>query len=85
MINWRRNLSILEPDKKKIASLLGLAAKSRNLVSGEYMTETAVKNGSARLVIVSEEASANTKKLFSNKWLPPKAPTTKLDLKPGTT
>ncbi len=51
---------------KKVFSMLGLAARSRNLVSGEFMTEKAVKEGKAKLVIVSEEASENTKKQFTN-------------------
>lgn len=50
----------------KILALLGLAAKGRNLVSGEFFTEKAVKNGKAALVIVSREASDNTKKMFTN-------------------
>ena len=52
---------------KKVYNLLGLMTKSRNLVSGSFMVEKAVKDGSARLVIVSENASDNTKKLFRNK------------------
>ena len=48
--------------KNKILSLLGLATRSRNVVSGEFMTEKAVKNYSAELVIVAEDASDNTKK-----------------------
>lgn len=51
---------------KKIFSLLGLAARSRNVVSGEFMTEKAVKSYKARLVIVGEDASDNTKKMFTN-------------------
>lgn len=51
----------------KILSLLGLAARGRNLVSGEFSTEKAVKEEKAFLVIVSEDASANTKKLFTDK------------------
>lgn len=50
----------------KVLSLLGLAARGRNLVSGEFSTEKAVKEGKAALVIVSNEASDNTKKMFSN-------------------
>ena len=50
----------------KILSLLGLAAKGRNLVSGEFSTEKAVKEGKAALVIVSSDASDNTKKKFTN-------------------
>ena len=53
--------------KNKIFSLLGLATRSRNVVSGEFMTEKAVKSYSAELVIVGEDASDNTKKKFINK------------------
>lgn len=53
--------------QNKVLSLLGLAARGRNLVSGEFQTESAVKDGSAMLVIVAEDASANTKKLFTDK------------------
>ncbi len=55
----------MKPDK--ILSYLGLAMRGRNLVSGEFQTEEAVKSGSAVLVIVAEDASENTKKLFENK------------------
>lgn len=50
----------------KIYSLLGLAARSGNVVSGEFAVEKAVKSGSAVLVIVSEDASDNTVKMFRN-------------------
>lgn len=50
----------------KIYSLLGLAAKSRNIVSGEFATEKAVKLGKAEMVIISSDASDNTDKLFRN-------------------
>ncbi|NLL80255.1 MAG: 50S ribosomal protein L7ae [Clostridiales bacterium] len=55
-----------QQNSKKIFSLLGLAARGRRVVSGEFMTERAVKDGSAELVIVSSEASANTCKMFAN-------------------
>ena len=51
----------------KILLLLGIAMKGRNLVSGEFQTLEAVKKGSAMLVIVAEDASDNTKKLFTDK------------------
>ncbi len=51
----------------KIYSLLGLATKAGKIVSGEFATEKSVKSGTAWLVLVSEEASDNTKKLFSDK------------------
>ena len=46
--------------------MLGIAAKSGSVVSGEFSTEKAVKSGHAYLVIVSDEASANTNKMFTN-------------------
>ena len=55
-----------EAAKKKVLSMLGLAARSRNVASGGFATENAVKSGKAYLVIVSEDASDNTKKKFRN-------------------
>ena len=52
---------------KKILSLFGLAARAGRLASGEFQTETAVKSGTACLVVVAEDASDNTKKLFQDK------------------
>jgi ribosomal protein L7Ae-like RNA K-turn-binding protein len=57
----------MQPETKKILSLLGLAYKSRNLTSGGFMTEKVIKKGTAELVIVTNDASENTKKLFRNK------------------
>lgn len=53
--------------QNKIYGLIGLAARGRNVASGEFSVESAVKDGSAMLVIVAEDASDNTKKLFRNK------------------
>ena len=50
----------------KIFSMIGMATKAGKTVSGEFATEKAVKTGKAFLVIVSEEASDNTKKMFRN-------------------
>jgi len=52
--------------RNRVFQMLGIAAKSGNVVSGEFSTEKAVKTGHAFLVIVSEEASANTNKMFTN-------------------
>ena len=52
--------------EKKVLSLLGLSAKSGNLVSGEFSTEKAVKEHNAALVVVAEDASDNPKKSCSN-------------------
>ena len=53
--------------QNKVLSLLGIAMKGHNLVSGEFQTLEAIKKGSAMLVIIAEDASDNTKKLFTNK------------------
>lgn len=45
-----------------ILSLLGLAAKGGNVLSGGFQTETAVKSGRARLVIAARDASAGSLK-----------------------
>ncbi|WP_369461519.1 L7Ae/L30e/S12e/Gadd45 family ribosomal protein [Thermoclostridium stercorarium] len=47
-----------------IYNFLGLAMKAGKLVSGELGCEKAIKSGKASLVIVAEDASANTKKKF---------------------
>ncbi len=47
-------------------SMLGIAAKAGKVASGEYQTEHAVKSHKAFLVIVAEDASENTKKMFQN-------------------
>ena len=53
--------------EKKMLSLFGLAAKAGRIASGEFQTEAAVKEGTAQLVVVAEDASENTKKLFRDK------------------
>lgn len=50
----------------RILSMVGMAMKAGKIVSGEFSTEKAVKSGKAFLVIVSEAASENTKKMFRN-------------------
>lgn len=53
-------------NRQRILNLIGLATKAGKTVSGEFSTEKAVKGGMAHLVIVSEESSGNTKKMFTN-------------------
>lgn len=53
-----------KPDR--VISMLSIAAKGRNIVSGGFAVEKAVKTGTACLVIVAENASDNTKKQFRN-------------------
>ena len=47
-------------------SLLGLAARAGKVVSGEFAVEKSVKSGKTFLVLVAEDASANTKNNFSD-------------------
>ena len=54
----------MRPDR--VLSMLGIAAKSGSVVSGEFSTEKAVKDGKAYLVIVAADASENTVKMFRN-------------------
>jgi ribosomal protein L7Ae-like RNA K-turn-binding protein len=56
----------LNPEDKKVYNLLGLATKSRNVASGELSAEKAAKGKKAFLVIIAEDASDNTKKMFTN-------------------
>lgn len=51
---------------ERIYSFLGLATKAGKLLSGEETCERAVKAGRVSLVIVSEDASNNTKKKFND-------------------
>ena len=50
----------------KVLSLIGLSMKAGKVESGGFCTEKAVKSGSARLVIISSEASENTRRKFAD-------------------
>lgn len=66
MRRWKRRWSSLE-NRKKVLNLLGLATRARvRRQAASFRTEKAIKSGKAYLVIVSEEASDNTKKMFEN-------------------
>lgn len=53
-------------NKKSIYSLLSLAMKAGKIASGEFCVEKSVKSGHSYFVIVAEDASDNTKKMFDN-------------------
>ena len=53
--------------EQKALNLIGLATKAGKTKSGEFSTEQSVKKGRACLVVVSKEASENTKKMFRDK------------------
>lgn len=50
----------------KIISTIALCQKSGNLVSGEQNCEKAIRSKEAKLIIVANDASDNTKKKFTN-------------------
>ena len=54
-------------DSKKVYSLLSLSMRAGKVKSGEFATMEAIRGKTAFLVIVSEDASDNTVKQFSDK------------------
>lgn len=61
-------------EQDKILSMISLATKAGKTVSGEFSVEKAVKENKTFLVVVSDEASDNTKKKFKNMCLFYKVP-----------
>ncbi len=53
-------------DLKKAFGYLGLAQRARQVASGEFQTEEAVKRRRAKLVVIASDASDNTKKHFTD-------------------
>lgn len=51
----------------RIKGMLGLAKKAGKLVSGEEMVLDAIRSGKAGMVIVTTDASDNSRKLFHDK------------------
>ena len=54
-------------NSKKIDSYIGLAMRAGKVVSGDDTTLKELKKGKVHLVIVADDASDNTKKLFEDK------------------
>lgn len=54
-------------NKQKQLNLLGLALAASRLESGSQTVLTAIQNQSAKLVIIADDASPNTKKQFLDK------------------
>ncbi|CEH35267.1 L7Ae/L30e/S12e/Gadd45 family ribosomal protein [Romboutsia lituseburensis] len=57
----------MKTNENKIYSLLGLATRAGKVVSGDDSTLLELKRGKVKLVIVADDASDNTKKLFKDK------------------
>ncbi|QQZ07910.1 YlxQ family RNA-binding protein [Heyndrickxia vini] len=53
--------------ESKALSLLGLANRARKVISGEELVIKEVKNGRAKLVLLSKDASENTTKKVQDK------------------
>lgn len=51
----------------KALSMLSIATKAGKVVSGGFMVENAIQQGTAYLVIIAEDASGNTRKKFIDK------------------
>ena len=56
-----------EASAKKVYSLISLCARAKFLKAGEEKCEKALRNGEAKLIIISRDASKNTVKKFTNK------------------
>ena len=52
--------------ESKIYSFIGLAKKANRMVSGDETCERIIKKARAALVIVTDDASDNTKKKYKN-------------------
>ncbi len=55
-----------QPSEKQVLMLIGLCEKQGAIKSGEFAADKCIKEGKAKLVIVSSDASDNTKKGFKD-------------------
>ena len=62
----KQELPKRKPTEQQVLSLLGLCARQGAAKSGEFSADKAIKEGKAKLVIVSADASDNTKKGFQD-------------------
>lgn len=54
-------------NKNQWMSLLGLANRARKIISGEELSVKEIRNGKAKLILLSADASANTTKKITDK------------------
>ncbi|RDY24749.1 50S ribosomal protein L7ae [Romboutsia maritimum] len=57
----------MKNNEEKIYSFLGLAMRAGKIVSGDDSTLLELRRGNIKLVIIADDASDNTKKLFKDK------------------
>lgn len=51
-------------NRDPVFAMLGLAARGRNLTSGSFTVERAIRDHKAKLVLIAEDASEKTKKKY---------------------
>ena len=56
-----------EMTNHKVLSYLGLAMRAGKIINGDEGVLESIRNGKAKLVIVAEDASQNTRKKFQDK------------------
>lgn len=61
-------------DSHKWISLVGLANRAGKIISGEELSVKEIRNGKAKLVLLSADASANTAKKITDKCRSYKVP-----------
>ena len=54
-------------DRQKWISLVGLANRAGKIISGEELSVKEIRNGKAKLILLSADASANTTKKITDK------------------
>lgn len=64
-MNLGRNLYYVQ--NNKMTNMIGLSMKAGKCISGETGCMQAIRTGKAKLIILSDEASENTKKQFLDK------------------
>lgn len=57
----------MKSNEEKVYSLLGLCMRAGKVVSGDDSTLLDLKKGKVHLILIANDASDNTKKLFNDK------------------
>ncbi len=57
----------MNQNQNRVLSMLSIAAKAGRIASGGFLTEKAIQEGNAYLVLIAEDASQNTQKKFMDK------------------
>ena len=60
-------MPVTSANQRKFLSLLGIAQKAGRVVTGEDAVLRAIRSGAAKFIVVTEDASANTIKMYTDK------------------